>query len=207
MSSSILKLTVDRQNKTLVSFSGSVGSIPDCFQSNILSLQIQIVDPTGSFNPAYSIVDMNGFGLRASVGGAPTGTSGGPTPLALQDTFAWDSTNKWFTADLALNTTAIDNFIGALQLATAYFELNLTASGNRLTILQKPFALRAVVDELTSTAPSPTDQYLTRAEIISQFMPLKGANGQTFILVSPNGSISAELGIDNNGNLTTKILS
>jgi len=199
MAGSTLKLIVDRQGRKLTSINGSVATMPDCFQSNTLSLIIQVVDPTGNFTTPYSTVDLAGFGLRASVGATPTGTAGGPAPLALQDTFVWDAVNKWFTADLALNVAAIDTFIGALASIIAYFELNLTSAGNRITILQTTFTLRAVVDELTSNVPAPGNVYLTQAEQIAYFFPIVGKPGMTLTFVSADGTKKREIGVNNDG--------
>jgi hypothetical protein len=199
MAGSILKLTIDRQARKITSFRGTVGAMPDCFQSNTLSLQVQVVDPPTDILAQPSIVDLAGFGLRASVGATPTGTAGGPAPLALQDTFVWDAVNKWFTADLALNTGAIDAFIGALASIPAYFELNITSSGNRITILQTTFNLRAVVDELTSNVPTPGNVYLTLAESIAYFFPIVGKPGMTLTFVSPDGTKKREIGVNNDG--------
>ncbi len=200
MAGSILKLIVNRQNRNLPGINGSVAQIPDLFQSNTISLIVQVVDPTGNFSIPYSTVDLAGFGLRASVGGPPTGTSGGPTPLALQDTFTWDAVNKWFTADLALNTNAIDTYIGAAAFINAFFELNLTIAGSRITILQQQFVLRAVVDELTSNVPAPTDQYLTKSETLALL-----ASKLDKIMKSPSGTWARELGIADDGTPTDSI--
>lgn len=200
MAGSVLKLIVDRQNRKLVSFNGTVAQIPDLFQSNTISLQVQVVDPTADFRNPYSTVDLNGYGLRASVGEPPTGASGGPTPLALQDTFTWDAVNKWFTADLALNTTAVNTYIGSAPLATAYFELNLTLAGARTTLLQQPFTLRAVVDELASTVPTPTDIYLPKSEILALL-----AAKLDKVMLSPSGTWARELGISDDGTATDSI--
>ncbi len=200
MAGSILKLIVNRQNRNLPGINGSVTQIPDLFQSNTISLIVQVVDPTGVFNNPYSIVDLAGFGLRASVGKTPTGTSGGPAPLALQDTFTWDAVNKWFTADLALNTGDIDAYIGAAAFINAFFELNLTIAGSRITILQQQFVLRAVVDELTSNVPAPTDQYLTKSETLALL-----ASKLDKIMKSPSGTWARELGIADDGTPTDSI--
>jgi hypothetical protein len=201
---SVLKLTIDRQNLQLVAGGGAVQagvlSIPGLFQSNTLTLRIQIVDPTGDFTAPYSIVDLNGIGLRASVGDTPTGAAGGPAPLALQDTFVWDAVNKWFSADIALNTAAIDAFLGSAAAKTAYFEINLTGGANRTTILQATFTLKAVVDELGSTVPAPTDQYLTKAESVALFAKRVNDPGVRIVLVSPSGTYGRELGVDDAGN-------
>lgn len=200
---STLKLVVDRQNRRLNTQFGTVAQIPDLFQSNTITLQVQVVDPGQTALQQPTVVDLAAYGMRAAVGVQPTGTAGGPTPLALQDTFTWDPNNKWFTADLALNTVGIDAAIGALASVTAWFELNLTLAGARTTILQNNFLLRAVVDELTSNVPTPTDQYLTKAESVNTFMPRTGAAGDVLTLVSPDGSKRVQIGIDNNGVFTT----
>jgi len=198
-----IKLAIDRQSRRLVSFNGAVTQVPDLFQSNVQDFQIQIVEPDSSGSAGtigkYVAVDMAGFGLRLAIGAAPTGTSGGPTPLALQDTFTWDSTNKWFTGSVALNVVAIDSFIGSAAQASAYIEVNSTYSGSRITMFQGGVTLRAVLDELTSTAPSPTDQYLTKAEMLALFAKLINDAGTVIVLKSPDGTRGRELGVANDG--------
>jgi|ERR1051326_1976426 hypothetical protein len=202
----LLILTVDRQNEVLVPYLGSVPSLPALFQSNVKALRVQVVDPTGNPMNPYSLVDVSKYGLRASVGDTPTGAAGGPTPLALQDTFFWNSKGFYFEADLLLNTTAVDAFLGPLPARQAYFELNLTLGGNRITILQTTFTLKAVVDELTAIAPTPTDQYLTKAECLALFAKLVGDLGQRIVLRSANGLYGRELGCNDDGSAADNII-
>lgn len=203
---SALKIVINRQSRALSTYNGGAQSIPALYQSNSQDLIIQVIDPTGAFSTPYSIVDLNGKGLRVAVGATPTGTSGGPTPLALQTSFTWDSTNKWFTGSLALNTAAVDSFIGAAASAQAYFEINLTDSGNRETLFQSTFQLSAVVDEATSTVPNPTDSYLTAAESFATFAKRVGGNGETIVLKSPGGIYAREIGIADDGSLIDNII-
>jgi hypothetical protein len=195
----LLILTVDRQAETLVSYLGSVPSIPDLFQSNIKRLRVQVADPTGNPMSPYTLVDLAGYGLRASVGKTPTGTQGGPAPLALQDTFPWNAAGSYFEAELALNTTDIDAYLSTDASKQAYLELNLTKDGNRTTILQKTFTLKAVVDELTSVAPAPTDQYLTKAECLALFAKKVGLPGERQVYTSANGLHQIEKGCNDDG--------
>lgn len=209
MAGTPLKLTIDRQNRRLVAYQGTPPSLPDLFQSNTISLQIQVADPGPSSTPVqvtqqqYVVANMGAFGMRAAIGDTPEGVTG-PTPIALQDTMVWDPVNLWFAGDIALNTTAVNDFIGTSAVKPAYFEVNLTLLTTRTTILQITFNLKAVVDELAGVVPTPTDVFLTAAETKAQFVPQKGAAGQTFILVSPDGTKSMELGVDNNGNFITR---
>jgi hypothetical protein len=202
----LLGLVIDEQNKTLVSYLGSVLQIPPLFQSNTISLRISVVDPTGLFTAPYNLVDLNGNGLRVSVGDTPTGTSGGPTPLALQDTFVWNAAGKYFAGDLPLNTTPIDGFLGSAASKPAYFEVNLTNGGNRTTILQTQFTLKAVVDELLSVAPGATDQFLTKAECLALFAKLIGDIGQRQVFKSANGLYGREIGVNDDGSAMDNII-
>lgn len=202
----LLTLTVDRQAETLVSYLGSVPSLPALFQSNQKSLKVQVVDPTGNPMIPYSLVDLNGYGLRASVGDTPTGAAGGPAPLTLQDGFIWNPGSKAFFGDLLLNTAAIDAFLGNSASRQAYFELNLTIAGTRVTILQTQFALKAVVDELASVAPNQVDQFLTKAECVALFAKLVGDLGQRIVLRSANGLWGRELGCNDDGSAADNII-
>lgn len=204
---SALNLVIDRQSRRLVEFSGSVTKIPDIFQGNVIDLKITVVDPTGSVSGAvFSKVDLGSYGLRVAVGATPTGTSGGPTPLALQNSFTWDSVDKSFSGSLECNTTAIDSHIGSAASAAAYWEVNLTLAGNRITILQEAFTLKAVVDEATSTAPTPTDTYLTKAECLALFAKFINDAGQTIVVKSPGAIYGRELGVADDGSAIDNII-
>lgn len=204
---SALNLVIDRQNRRLVNYNGSITTIPPVFQGNVIDLKITVVDPTGSLSgAAYSKVALGSYGLRASIGATPTGTSGGPTPLALQNTFTWDSLDNSFSGSLECNTAAIDSHIGSAASAAAYFEVNLTISGTRITILQEVFTLKAVVDEATSTAPTPTDTYLTGADSLALFVKKVGNNGEVIVLKSPGGIYGLELGVSDTGEMISNVI-
>lgn len=203
---SALKLVINRQSRSLVNYGGGILSVPPLFQSNKQDLIVQVVDPTGSFGSPFSIVNLNGLGLRVAVGQTPTGTSGGPTPLALQTTWTWNATNSWFTGTLELNTAAVDSYISSAAARDAYFEVNIVDGSDRKTILQEVFSLKAVVDEATSTAPTPTDSYLTTAESLATFVKKTGGNGEVIILKSPGGIYAREIGIADDGSLIDNII-
>ena len=173
---SILRLAVDRRLRTLVDIGGTPTAIPPLFQSNVTQIEVCVVSPPEFINSAYTKLDMSAFGLRIAVGDTPTGTAGGPTPMALQDTFTWDATHRVFTGQLALNTAAVDSYLGALASRQAYFEINLTSGGGRETIFQSTFTLKAILDEIGSVAPGPEDQYLTAAEIEALYALAAPAN-------------------------------
>lgn len=204
---SALNLYIDRQNKKLVDYNGSVVSLPALFQGNVVDLKIAILDPTGSKTGArYSLVNAGSYGLRVSVGATPTGTAGGPTPLALQNSFTWNASDSTFSGSLELNTAAIDSHIGTAASAVAYFEVNLTLAGNRTTVLQEAITLRAVVDEATTTAPTPTESYFTNNESLALFVKKVGNAGEVIVLKSPNGVYGREIGVADDGSAIDNII-
>lgn len=198
MAGSNLTLVIDRQNRKLVSYLGSPAQMPDLFQNNVISLAVQVVDPPAVSLTTYSLVDLAGVSLRVEVSDTPVGNASA-TLLALQDTFTWDPVGKKFTADLGLNTAAVDSFIGALSLRTAYFEVNL-AVGNRTTILQTTFNLKAIADKTNSTVPAPSNIYPTLAEVLA-LLTAK----QDRIIKSPSLTYGRELGVTDTGDPTESI--
>lgn len=202
---SVIKLAINRQTQAFVNYLNCVTVLPPLFQSNTQQFQIYIVDPVDQFG-GYSVVDMANSGLRMAIGDTPTGASGGPTPLTLQDTWPWNAAGKYFSASLALNVGAVDAFIGSLASKQAYIEINETLSANRTTLFQGTVTLKAVVDELTAVVPTPTDQYLTKPEIIGGFVRKIGINGDRIVLPSANGVYALELGCNDDGTMAANVI-
>lgn len=138
---------------------------------------------------------MAGYGLRVSVGDTPTGTAGGPAPLAQETVFTWNADTKYFEGNLDLTGAAVDAFIGNAPSRLAYFEVCLTGPSGRDTILQTTFMLGAVVDELTAIPPAVTDQYFTKAEMLALFAKKVGAPGERIMYVSEDGTAAREMGV------------
>jgi len=187
-----LILAIDRQNCKLVSTSlvvGSVAALPKLFQGNTRFLEITVVDPAGTLGSGtFSKVDLSASSLRVSIGSTPTGTAGGPSPLALQTAFTWDAFESKFTGSLALNVDAINDHIGAAAAQQAVFEINIVDAGDRITILQEIITLVAVVDEATDTAPTPADSYLTSIESDARYVLKQFSAGDAIVFVSPDGT-------------------
>lgn len=188
-----VKLTINRQTKGLVVFNGSAATLPDVFKNNSQDYQIQFVDPdpSGAIG-RYVAADMSAVGLRVSLGSTPSGT-----PLTFQDTWTWDTANQWFTASLPLNVAAVNTALTSDSLAV-YLELNAT-TGNRATLFQGALTLRKVIDDGSTVAPTPVDQYLTKAECLALLAKLIGDAGQVIVLKSPNGVYGRELGVADDG--------
>lgn len=214
-----LVLTVDIVNKVLVALNGTPTALPPQFQTNTANLQIFCVVPSQTSLPigtgtsiAYLVQNMAAFGLRAAVGATPEGESApggspGPAPIALQTIFNWDAVSQSFLGTLSLNSVAVDDFIGEASQQTAFFELNLTIAGTRITILQTAFLLKANVDQTAGgAAPTPTNDFYTKEDSDNRYVKKVGLAGETFILTSPDGTKQLEIGVDNNGELSTNLV-
>jgi len=203
----LLKLAINRQSKSLVDFEGTAVSIPALFQGDTQPFEISILDPTGQLQNPYAKVDVGSLTLRVSVGQTPTGTAGGPTPLALQTTWTWDSTNQQFEGEIALNTAGITSFIGTASERTAYFEVKLDDGGELDTVLQLQFTLKAVVDENATEAPALTETFLTFAQSDARYVKFaNNTNGATIRLRSPNGTYELELGCNDDGSVKMDVI-
>lgn len=202
MATNPIKLAIDRQTKTLIQFPGFAISIPDLFQSNTVDFEVQSYDTPG-ITAAPPPVDLAAYGLRMAIGDTPTGTAGGPAPFTTQTAWTWDSVNKKFVGSIALNVAAIDTFLGPAAQKTAYLEINLTIAGTRITILQTTFLIKAVVDEGTSTVPTPTDSYMTKNEVLATFVKKVSDPGEVQVKQSPDGtSWGVEIGVNNDGTVS-----
>ncbi len=202
-----IRLAINRQSQSLVDYLNCVTQIPALFQSNVQAFRIYVVDP----NPAnilggYVLVDMGTSGIRMAVGDTPTGTSGGPTPLTFQNTFTWNAAGKYFTGSLNLNVAAVATFIGSAASKSAYFEINETASADRITLFQSGVTLKAVVDEMTASVPDPSEHYLTQTESQAAFVKFINEPGATIVLKSPNGVWGREIGVNDDGSAMDNII-
>lgn len=203
---SLLKLTIDRQNNSLVALNGTASAIPALFLYNVKPFQIQIVDPTGSLNSPYAAVNLVGSSLRVGIWPTPTGTAGGPSSLALQTSWTWDATNMWFTGSIDLGTAAMESAISTAASGSFYFEVTLIQSGNRITLYQSAVTVKAVGDEGTTSAPTPVDSYYTKVETQSAFVPRIMENGGVIVIPDANGVYALELGCNTDGTVKMNVI-
>lgn len=184
----------------MVALNGTPTTLPPFFQYNIKPLQIQVVDPNGTFGSSpYDIIELNGKALRVAITPDPTGSAGGPTALALETTWTWNSTGKYFTGSLDLSTAAIGTYIGTAAFKTANFEVTLVDGGNRTTLYQGTVTLRAAGDEGTATAPEPAELYLPKSDSDARYVKREGDAGEVIVVKSANGTYALEIVCNDDG--------
>lgn len=159
----LLKLAIDRQSKSLVSFNGSATALPPFYELNTQPFRIQIVDPTGDPTDPYDVVDCSANGLRAIICQKVTGVSGDEAGHLLAATYeagwAWDAGLEAFTGSINLNTVEIQQHIGELSHKAAILELNLMTGAVPETVFgsrtgDNNITINANGDDGGATAPS-----------------------------------------------------
>lgn len=135
----LIKLAINRQTKQLVSFNGSVSSLPPFYQTNTQEFRIQIVDQAGGrFNTTYTAVDCSAGELRVILCSEVTGIPGDEASMLLAATYetgwAWDVGEQAFTGTINFATAEIQGHIGDNEFKSAILEVNLIESGVPQTV-------------------------------------------------------------------------
>ncbi len=194
-----VKLTFNRQDGSLTDAFGGASTLRTLFQYDTVDFEISAADPGIPPSGSFSLANLTGYALRVTVGATPTGTSGGPAPVAIQTAWTYDSVNNKFVGSLALTDPAVGTLIGTSASVAAFFEAKLSLSGVFKTLGQLQFTLSAAVDEGTTTAPTPAASYLTSDEVKSQFVPRRMENGGTILIPSPSGAWGLLIGCNDDG--------
>lgn len=180
------------------------------YQGALLKLRVTPVVPTGSkvSTPFYAKVPISTIEMLATVGQR----AGAEAIKAAQYTWSKQLTadaegkSGYFYADLNLNTSDLNTAIGSSDTYGTYFEIQFSRSGGAYSpVFQSAITLLAVVKDPGSAAsiPTPTESYLTLAQSYNLFVAWRNdlipANaGRNVIFLSPDGTRTRELGVDNN---------
>jgi hypothetical protein len=128
------------------------------------------------------------------------------SPLAYQTTWTKDQTNNIFSGELALNTSAMNTFIGSGDTAQGYLEIEIQEGTARSKIYRAQVDLKNAVTQVGSAVPTPVDEYLTKAQTTAQFWPKVGRAGEQVTITSPGGIYQRIFGVDDGGNAVDQIL-
>lgn len=186
----LVKLSIDRQNKTLVAFNGSSSELPKFFQTNEQQFRIQIVDPTDDLSAPYEALDCSGMELRLVIVDAVTGGDDTVLAATFEDDWAYDTDNDWFTGVVNFNTDEMTAFLENVASADAVLEINLMDGGIPTTVYgsnqgAKNITINSNGDDLTSSGPTPVDSYYNQSQ--TEALWLSGAG-------SPEGAVAAGAG-------------
>lgn len=189
-----LDLYIDLFQKRLVNgvTSQTNFQLPALFQGDTVPIKLAFLKPTGILTAPYSVESIANYGIRVAIGAAPTGTPGGPTPLALQTVWTHAGDELSATGELSLSTAEVATHIGTASSKGAFFEVELSKDGKFDTVLQAGLTLKAEIIEGNTIPPSVLNQG-------ASFNNLNGVPGGEIRLISPDGLKMIVLSCDNAG--------
>jgi hypothetical protein len=145
-----LNLYLDVQSKVLLdninSTSAASASLLAFIQGDNPTINIFPLLPTGSISIPYTAVDLHASTLQVAVcggDGLPTGTLGGPTPIAYSTGWTWSIDH--FIGTLNFNTQEVADFLGTAAVESSTFEIEESDTSD--TRFQFPCTVKAQVIE------------------------------------------------------------
>lgn len=200
------KLFVNIQTKALQisDRNGGVYVLPPFNKYETVPFEIVLVelDTSAIGLPRYRRIDISPLSISVAI----NEVFDDATPLAYQPTFAKDEELNAFSAELALNTAALNTYLGSSDSKNAYFEIEMQEGTARTKIYTAVVTLQNAVTQIGATVPVPTDEYFTKSQTTAQFLPRIGepAGQQTY--TSPSSTWQRIIGVDDAGQPIDQIL-
>lgn len=169
--------------------------LPSFRKYETVPLEIVIVEPDGTQFNRFSRVDISNLSLSVAI----NDTYDDAAPLAYQNTFSKDETTNTFKGELALNTAALNTYIGSADSKSGYFEIEMQEGTARSKICTQLITLYNAVTQTAVTVPTPADEYLTKAQQQAQFAQKVMPAGEQFTITSPGGLYTRTFGVDDGG--------
>lgn len=196
-----LNLIVDWVNQMLLK-NASIGNsftLKPFYQGNVLPLQVQICQPDTIGNAGGAIFpDIANLSLTILI----SATYGGAT-LAAQTVWTKDPVLKTFVGNLALNTVALNNWMGIQTSQNALMEIKLTEGLATWTIWEGAITVQAPVIVNPVVVPIPGFTPLFIEDAIQRFPQFKMRPGERLTFVSEDGTQCRIEGCNDNGTADT----
>jgi hypothetical protein len=198
-----LDLYIDTTScKPVAGFSNSsIIDLPLLIQGDTLNVRIWLMKRT-STHPVtpFEYIPNTDITLQVAIG-TRVGTGG---TLYTQQ-YTWtpnsDASNPYFSAQLPMNTSAIDSLLGASSSATAYLEVKYVSGGQPTTVLSQQITINAAVihngsitvpaGQTPLSAESAQALFLQRTITASAAAPIIITNGtqSTALYVGSDGAL------------------
>lgn len=185
-------------------FSGGTVVLPTFFKYEAVPFEIVIVEPDVSQRGflAYQRVDISNLSISVALNEAYDDA----TPLAYQPTFPKDEDQNIFSGSLNLNTALLNAWLASVESKTAYFEIEMQEGSNISKIYQAQVTVKQAVIQAGAIAPSPVDEYYTKAQADQQFLHPIGPAGVQYTLTSPGGIYQRIIGVSDDGERIDQVL-
>lgn len=200
------KLFVNVQTKSLQisDRDGGVFALAPFNKYETVPLEIVLVesDLTSRGLPKFTRLDVSPLSISVAI----NQTFDSAAPLAYQPTFAKDEELNMFSAELALNTAALNTYLGSNTSMPAYFEVEIQEGTARSKIYTAVITLQNAVTQISSVAPTPVDEYLTKSQQVAQFFPRVGEASGQLTFTSPGSVYQRIIGVADDGSPIDQIL-
>lgn len=206
MANGALKLFANIRSKLLQVSDRNGGAfvLPNFNKYETIPLEIVLVEPdTAAIGlPQFRRIDISSLSISVAV----NDTYDDASPLAYQPTFTKDEDLNMFSAELALNTAALNTYLGSSDTKAAYFEIEIQEGTARRKIYTAAITLQNAVTQVSSTTPTPVDEYLTKAQQVAQFVQKIMPASEQLTFTSPSGAYQRIIGVADDGSPIDQIL-
>ena len=191
------KLFVNWYNKTLQvsDTNGGAFALPTFNKYETIPFEIVIVQPEGSQFQRFNRVDISNLSLSIAI----NDTYDDAAPLAYQPSFSKDEDTNTFSGELALNTAAMNSYIGGQSTAAAFFEIEIQEGTARSKIFVGSITLQNAVTQNAVTTPTPVDEYFTKAQTEQQFVKKVMPSSEQITITSPMNLYQRIIGVGDDG--------
>lgn len=170
---------------------GSEILLPVFVKYETVPLRVIILEPDPTEGSRrFARVDISNLALQVSI----NQTYDTASPLAQQGTWTKDELLNEFSGELALNTAGLNTYLGSSSTMPAYIEIEITEGTARSKIYVAGITLQNAVAQVSSVAPTPLDEYYTKAQIEQQFVKKVMAANETLTFTTPDGTYQRVLG-------------
>lgn len=200
MAVNLVQLFINVLTKTFVSVNGSPTTCPTQYYGDKPQFLICPVVPNSSNpNQGYQPISLAGYTMNIVMAGTPNATTP-PTPFASLDGMVWSGSLNGFTGIIDLTQAAVAAFIQSASSATAYITIDVTDPAlERTTFIQNQFQIAASNDTPAAGPSGPPVQYVTLVVALNTFVQIAGFPGKFIVFVSPDGTKTKTLSLNNDG--------
>jgi len=177
--------------------------LPAFTKYETIPFEVCIIEPDLTSNgiDRFSRVDISNLSLSVTI----NDTLDDASPLVQQTSWTKNEDDNVFSAELSLNTVAMNAYITGTT-HTAYLEIEVQEGTARSKIFIGTITLQNAVSQVSSTAPTPLDEYFTKPQVTAQFAQKVLPAGEQFTITSPNGAYQRIFGVDNGGNVIDQVI-
>jgi len=177
--------------------------LPSFTKYETIPFEICIIEPDLTSNgiDRFSRVDISNLSLSLTI----NDTLDDAAPLVQQTSWTKNEDDNVFSAEVSMNTAAMNTYIDATT-KSAYLEIEIQEGTARNKIFIGTITLQNAVSQVSSTAPTPLDEYFTKPQVTAQFAQKVLPAGEQFTITSPSGNKQRILGVDDGGNTIDTVI-